>query len=264
MSHFQFNVLKKYDDILIHAVSSRHGGFSTGEFSSLNLGLHVNDNPDTVWKNRAAFCELLGVDAEKMITCQQVHGDNIVRVAAEDAGRGKKVYSDAIPDTDALITNEKQLPIMLFFADCTPILIADPVAGAIGVAHGGWKGTVAGIAMKTVEAMVKEFGSNPADMVAGIGPAVGPCCYEVSEDVADKFSAAFPDMTEKILLSTGNAGKYKLNLWKCNELQLLKAGLKQENVEVAGLCTSCNSQRFFSYRADKGKTGRIGALLCLR
>lgn len=261
----QFDIFSQ--DIFIHGVSTRNGGFSKGDFTSLNLGLHVNDDAELVWQNRAVFAKSLGAEPEKIVTCDQVHGDNIVKVTRKDAGKGAKVYAEAIKATDALITNEKGIPLMLFFADCTPIMIADPVKKAIGVAHGGWKGTVSSIAEKTVQAMVREYGCNPADMLASVGPAIGPCCYEVSADVAEKFMTAFPEMVEEILEPGKNnaaEGKYQLNLWRCNELQLVKAGLKKENIESAEVCTACNNRQFFSYRADKGKTGRIGALLCLR
>lgn len=260
--------LGKFDifpqDKFIHAVSTRHGGFSTADFSSLNLGLHVDDDAGMVWQNRAAFFDGLGLYAGTMVTCQQVHGTNIAKVGKIDRGRGAKVYADAIPDTDALITNEPNVPLLLFFADCTPILIADPVKRAIGVAHGGWKGTVGGIAMKTVEAMRIAYGCNPANMLAVVGPAIGPCCYEVGKEVVDKFKDAFPEMVDEIFSDGSADGKAKLNLWRCNELQLIKSGLEAKNVQSANVCTSCNNQQFFSYRADKGKTGRIGAVLCIK
>lgn len=253
------------DDIFVHGISTRHGGFSQYPFDSLNLGLHVEDDPSLVWRNRTAFFEGLDLYAGTMVTCQQVHGTNIAKVTIDDRGQGAKVYENAIPDTDALITNEPHLPLLLFFADCTPILIADPVKKAIGVAHGGWKGTVGAIAMKTVEAMKRNYGCNPADMLGAIGPAIGPCCYEVGIEVADRFRTTFPDMADEILhTSSTDENKWQLDLWRCNELQLIKAGLQPENIDVAEVCTACNNQQFFSYRADKGKTGRIGALLSIR
>lgn len=258
----QFDIFPK--DLFVHGISTRHGGYSEAPFASLNLGLHVDDDPSLVWKNRTAFFEGLGLYAGTMVTCQQVHGTNVAKVTMDDRGKGAKVYSNAIAETDALITNVPHLPLLLFFADCTPILIADPVKKAIGVAHGGWKGTVGGIAIKTVIAMTEAYGCNPADMLAAVGPAIGPCCYQVGKEVADKFRETFHDMADEILQpSDGEEEKCQLNLWRCNELQLVKAGLQAENVEVANVCTSCNNQQFFSYRADKGKTGRIGAVLSI-
>ena len=149
---------------------------------------------------------------------------------------------------------------MLFFADCTPILLADPVNKAVGLAHGGWKGTVKSIAAKTVAAMAKEFGSNPAHMLAAIGPSIGSCCYQVGEGVAHQFREAFPEFAAEILEARPDGGIY-LDLQLCNTRQLENAGLKRENIANAHTCTACNSKQFFSYRADNGKTGRIAAII---
>ena len=164
---------------------------------------------------------------------------------------------------DALITNEKNLPLLLFFADCTPILIFDPVHQAIGVAHGGWKGTVQKIAAKTIEAMEAEFGTNPADCLVGIGPAIGACCYEVGENVRVAVTATFPQQQDT-LLSSVSTDKWKLDLWQANRCQLEDAGVLPDKIDMANSCTQCNADVFFSYRADAGHTGRIGALLCLK
>lgn len=250
------------EDLFVHGISTRHGGVSTGAYASLNLGLHVSDEQAAVVENRRIFCKGLQVEPERTVTCQQVHGSNIVRVSKAEAGAGFADYETAIADTDALITNEVGLPLMLFFADCTPILLADPVHKAVGLAHGGWKGTVAAIAAQTVAMMRQEFGSRPEDLLAAIGPAIGPCCYAVGTEVAQQFRQAFPDFQAQILREED--GEIKLDLWQANALQLQAAGLKPEHIEVAGVCTACHNKQFFSYRADKGKTGRIAALICIR
>ena len=175
---------------------------------------------------------------------------------------GSRSYESSIPDTDALITNEPGLPLMLFFADCTPIMIADPVNRAIGVAHGGWKGTLGGIAVITIEAMAREYGSRPENLLASVGPSIGPCCYAVRSDVADRFQERYPGYADDILKLEN--GEIMLNLWECNRRQLLDAGVPDKNIDKADTCTSCNHKQFFSYRADKGKTGRIGALMMIR
>lgn len=248
------------EDIFVHGISTRYGGVSCGPFDSLNLGLHVEDDADRVRENRRRFCRGLGVEAQAAVTCQQVHGDRIVRVTAENKGAGFLDYENAIADTDALITNEKGLALMLFFADCTPILLADPVHRAVGLAHGGWKGTVSSIAAKAVAAMAREFGSRPADMLAAIGPSVGSCCYQVGDEVATRFREAFPDFVGEILRDKGADGTY-LDLQLCNTRQLETAGLQAKNIANAHVCTACNSRQFFSYRAYNGKTGRIAALI---
>lgn len=246
-------------ELFLHGISTRHGGVSLGAYDSLNLGLHVEDEKAAVLENRRRFCRMAGAEPERTATCQQVHGDRIARITAGEAGAGFDDYAGAIPDTDALITNEPGVPLMLFFADCTPILLADPVKKAVGLAHGGWKGTVKSIAAKTVAAMVKEFGSNPAHMLAAIGPSIGSCCYQVGESVASQFREAFPEFAEEIL-ATGQDGIH-LDLQLCNTRQLEKAGLRAENIANAQTCTACNHKQFFSYRADNGKTGRIAAII---
>lgn len=251
------------DELFVHGISTRHGGVSQGDFDSLNLGLHVNDQPELVKKNRDIFFAGLGLPAGSGVTCQQVHGANIFCVAREHTGIGMYDYTKAISDVDALVTNVSELPLMLFFADCTPILLADPVKKAIGVAHGGWKGTLAGIAKKTVSYMVKEFGCMPEHILAGIGPAIGSCCYEVGNEVAEGFKTAFPDFEQDILKKT-SGGHYHLDLPRTNYLQLRQEGLLAEHIDMADVCTACNNRQFFSYRADGGRTGRIAAVLSIK
>lgn len=250
------------EELFTHAVSTRHGGVSAGAFNSLNLGLHVEDDAESVLQNRRLFAEALGVQPENITTCQQIHGDKIVRVKVAQKGAGFSDYAEAIADTDALITNEANVPLMLFFADCTPILLADPVKKAVGLAHGGWKGTVKSIAAKTVAAMVCEFGSNPNDILAAIGPSIGKCCYTVGEEVAEQFRQAFPWMAERILTHTEQG--IKLDLQLCNTLLLQSVGVQAKYIENAHTCTACNNSQFFSYRADNGKTGRIAALISVK
>ena len=258
--HGKFSVFP--ENLVIHAISSRQGGKSQKPYGSLNLGLHVDDDPETVWENRLLFASSLGLRAEDIVTPQQIHGAQVVRVYAEDAGRGARCYGEAVPETDALITNVPGLPLMLCFADCTPIMFFDPEHGAAGIAHGGWKGTVARIAKLTIEAMQKEFHTNPLECLAGIGPSIGPCCYEIGSEVAEKFRQAFPLSIERILLFKN--GKIYLNLWEANRIQLLEAGMKEENIELSNTCTSCENSWYFSYRADGKKTGRIAAMIAVR
>ncbi|WP_027406310.1 peptidoglycan editing factor PgeF [Anaerovibrio sp. RM50] len=250
------------EDMFVHGISTRHGGVSKGAFDSLNLGLHVEDDLEAVRQNRDIFFEGLELPKGQGTTCQQVHGSKVVKITKAQAGSGMYNFEESISDADALITDEPGIPLMLFFADCTPILIADPVKKAIGVAHGGWRGTAASIGAKTVELMVKEYGSRPEDLLGAVGPAIGPCCYEVGEEVSRQFKDAFPEFYDKIVIDEN--GRTRLNLWKANELQLVKAGLRPENIDVAGVCTACNHRQFFSYRADKGKTGRIAAVLSIK
>lgn len=256
----QFDIFP--ENLFTHGISSRNGGVSKEPWSSLNLGLHVEDNRAAVLENRKIFCQALGLEAEKIITCQQVHGNIIAKVTAGDCGAGAMDFGTSIETTDALITNEPQVPLMLFFADCTPILLADPVTKAIGIAHGGWKGTLGAIAEKTVLAMGEHFGCKPENMLAAIAPSIGSCCYQVGSEVAEKFRQGFPEFAAEILLQRKD-GIY-LDLQRTNTLQLQRAGLKTEHIENAHVCTACNNRQFFSYRADGGQTGRIAAVMCIK
>jgi YfiH family protein len=170
-------------------------------------------------------------------------------VGQEDKGR-------VCPRTDALITATPGVPLMLRFADCVPILFYDPARKVVGLAHAGWRGTVAGIAQATVEAMGRTFGCRPQDMIAGIGPAIGPCCYTVGADVVQAVRQAFPGGSERLTHRAG--GHWQLDLWSANQVQLAECGVGQ--IEVAGLCTACHTEEWFSHRATGGKTGRFGVL----
>ena len=249
------------ESLCVHGLSGRLGGVSRKPYDSLNMALHVGDDPAAVWENRRRFLLALGLKAEELVTPEQVHGSRIMRVSRADAGRGARKYSDSVPETDALITNEPGLPLLLCFADCTPILFLDPENKAVGIAHGGWKGTVRKIAQKTVMAMTKEFGTKPEEVLAAIGPAIGPCCYEVGGEVAAEFEEVFPYHIDKILSEV--QGKKHLNLWQANRLQLMDIGVKGDHIEMADTCTACKHQWFYSYRADGGTTGRMAAVIAL-
>ena len=249
-------------EFIVHAISTRFGGVTRAPFDTMDLALHTGDDAALVWKNRQLFCAALGLQAERICTPQQVHGEHILRVTEQDAGRGSRSYEDAIADTDALITDVPELPLLLCFADCTPLLFFDPVHRAVGAAHGGWKGTVQKIAQKTVLRMQQEFGTKPEECLVGIGPAIGPCCYEVGEDVVSRFSKAFPGQEQKLFHRQGQS--VHLSLWEANRLQLTEIGVKIEHIDAADVCTACNSRLFFSYRADNGRTGRIAAIIALK
>lgn len=251
------------EELAGHGISTRFGGGSEGAFSSLNLALHNGDDRKTVVLNRRVYGGALGMPASAFVTAKQTHGTNILCVDPSYAGRGAFAYGDAIDDTDALITDVPGLPLLMFFADCVPVLIADPVKRVVAVSHAGWKGTVGKIAQKTVLAMKDRYGSSSADCLIGIGPSIGVCCYEVGEEVAEMFCEAFPTDSES-LLQGGKDGKWKLDLWRANKIQLEEIGVPPSNIEVSAVCTACNSGLFFSYRADHGKTGRIAAAISLQ
>ena len=242
----------------VNACSCRKNGESDVVPGTLNLALHVGDDVEKVLRNRKAFAEAVGVSAEHFTTCQQVHGSKVVRVTEELIGSGAVDFANTIADTDALITNIPDVPLLLFYADCVPVLLADVETGAVGLAHAGWRGTVADIGAKTLATMGEAFGTKHENVLAAIGPSIGACCYEVDDFVRDQASGY-----EKFFAPKGG-GKYQLDLWGMNAKQLVEAGVPQDNISVAGVCTNDNVELFCSYRAEQGKTGRMGVCLCAR
>ncbi|MBR7025563.1 MAG: peptidoglycan editing factor PgeF [Selenomonadaceae bacterium] len=253
-------------DLVTHAVSTRIGGVSKEPFDSLNLALHVGDEPADVIANRKKFLRALGFKLSDIVTPNQVHGDKIFRVDENYRGCGCNNYADSIPETDALITDTPGLPLMLCFADCVPIFFVDTEKRAVGLAHGGWKGTLKKIAAKTLLKMNSEFGTRPQDCLIGIAPSIGVCCYEVGGVVIDKCKEAFPNDYERLLIQRD--GKIFLDLQLANVIQLLEIGASEKNIEVSNHCTCCTSDWYFSYRAAQKKnldrTGRIAALIALK
>jgi YfiH family protein len=243
-----------------HGISTRLGGVSPEPYKTLDLGLHTGDEKSAVLENRQRFFQALELDFSRAVACEQVHADKIAVVTEFDAGKGAKVYEEALKGIDALITNVRDLPLILFFADCVPVLTFDPVHRAVGVSHAGWKGTVAKIGQKTILAMQQHFGTKPEDCLVGIAPSIGPCCYEVDDVVAEKVKAEFPYWQD---LLTPKGARWRLDLWKTNKRQLEDIGVTPENIVVSQICTSCNKELFFSYRAEHGITGRIAAVISL-
>lgn len=243
----------------VHGCSCRLHGTSEVAAETLNLALHVGDAPQLVVENRACFAKALGVDADKFTTCQQVHGSNVVRVTENLVGSGAMCFADTVADTDALICNIPNIPLMLFYADCVPVLLADSKTGAVGLAHAGWRGTVGQIAQKTLAAMTAEFGTKSENILAAIGPSIGICCYEVDDFVKNQAIGY-----EDFFAPKAEPGKYMLDLWGYNVRQLLECGVPRENIAVAEVCTAHNSELFCSYRAENGRTGRMGVCLAAR
>ena len=236
---------------VVHAAFTRLGGVSKAPFAGLNVGGHVGDDPAAVEANHRAIYAALGADSGRVVSARQVHGDRVAGVNVTDAGR-------TLDATDALITDAPGLLMMLRFADCVPVWLYDPWHHAIGLAHAGWQGTAQRIAAKTVRAMGAAFGSRPEDLLAGLGPAIGPCCYEVGPDVIEPLCAAMPGQGEALLTDRRPGGKAHLDLWEANAVQLRREGVTR--IEVAGLCTSCRVDAFFSHRREAGRTGRFAVV----
>lgn len=249
-----FELFEQYK--ILTACSCRMHGLSSVAEGTLNLALHVDDNQQYVLANRQAFADAIGVDADRFTTCQQVHGNKVAIVDESLVSSGAKDFADTIAGTDALITDLKNVPLLLFYADCVPVLLADIKTGCIGLAHAGWRGSVAEITVQTVQQMIDVFNCRPEQIIAGIGPSIGSCCYEVDDFVYQQASAYHECFT-----SHGD-GKYHLDLWKMNEMQLVNCGILPEHIAVAGVCTNHNKELFCSYRAENGKTGRMGVCIC--
>lgn len=234
----------------------------TSRIGGLNVALHVNDDENAVIQNRRLLGRTLGIEPERWVCAEQVHGKRIEHVGRHACGAGFLHLSDAVPGTDGLMTDEPGVWLTSFYADCVPLYFYDPVHGAIAVAHAGWRGTVADMAGQVVDSMERRYGSKATELRALIGPSIGACCYEVDEFVADKVAEllSFDSATEHVLQSSiGSVGKYMLDLKRCNQLLMMKAGLLSDHIEMSQWCTSCRTDLFFSHRAEQGKTGRMAA-----
>lgn len=244
-----------------HMFTTREGGVSKDIYESLNLSFTRGDDETAVLENYRRVAQALGTSIDHIVTSDQTHTTNVRPVGKEDLGKGITRPRD-YKDVDGMITDQPGVLLATFYADCVPLYFVDPVHKAIGLSHSGWRGTVGRMGQATVEAMERSFGSQPKDLLCAIGPSICQDCYEVSRDVAEAFIFAFPTH-EKEILQAGVLGKYQLDLWKANEIVLTEAGVLKEHIDLAGLCTCCNSSILFSHRASKGKRGNLGAFLML-
>ena len=237
-----------------HCFTTRRGGVSTGIFDSLNLGNHRGDREENVAENYRRVCGALGFDPSRLVLTWQTHSDIVRTVTAADrAGLDHRNY----PQCDALITRDPGVALMIFTADCTPILFHDPVTGAVGAAHAGWRGTALGIAEKTVRAMRDRFGCDPANIRAAIGPNIAQCCFETDRDVPDAMTDALGQAALPFIRQAGE--KYYVNLKEINALFLRRAGV--ERIEISDACTVCRQDLFWSHRATRGQRGSQGAII---
>lgn len=244
-----------------HLFSTRVGGVSEGIYSSMNLSYTRGDEKEAVDENFRRIARVLGCDLNDIVCSDQTHTVNLRIVSREDGGKGILTPKD-YSDIDGLMTDEPGLVLATFYADCVPLYFVDTKRKAIALAHSGWRGTVARMGRCVTEKMRETYGTEPADLVAVIGPSICQACYEVSVDVAEAFDREFcrDGQSEEILIDKGN-GKYQLNLWRANEIVLTEAGIPAEQIQVTDLCTCHNSDYLFSHRASHGKRGNLGAFL---
>ncbi len=261
-------ILKKYGDIkyyvdekiasaggVSHIFTTRHGGFSTGQLSSMNMS-PSKENIETVKLNYKAVCMCENIAAEKCVLSHQTHTDNIKIVTESDAGKGLFTESD-IKDIDGLITNVKNLPIVIFYADCVPVLLYDPVKKVVATVHAGWRGTINNIAGKAVKIMKDAFGCAPDNILAAIGPSISSCCFETGEEVIKEFVS---ENLSDCVLKRDN--KNFVDLQKSNKILLQKQGVNE--ITISGLCTKCRCDEFFSHRGCGPDTGRMALIACLK
>ena len=261
--YYSFESFEKVG-FLRHLFTTRLGGASHGDQKSLNLSFNQGNEPEAVRENYRRVAKALGVSDSDIDCSMQTHTTNVEKVGKEQAGRGVTKPLDIV-DVDGMVTNEPGVVLATFYADCVPLYFVDPVKKCIGLSHSGWRGTVGRIGEKTIKKMTAEYGTNPSDVIAAIGPSICQSCYEVSTDVAEQFIKEFGksehlEDISKLCYKT-DSEHYQLNLWEANKIVFLEAGVKPENIEIANLCTCCNSENLFSHRASHGKRGNLGAFL---
>ncbi|QNU68481.1 peptidoglycan editing factor PgeF [Ruminiclostridium herbifermentans] len=258
--YLEFKNLKKYDNILTHCFTTRLGGVSEGECTSLNLSFNRKDNKENILKNYRIIADAIGVDFDKIVLSNQVHDNKIRVVHSADAGKGLVAESDII-GFDGLSTNETGIPLVTFYADCVPVLMLDPVKKAITAVHSGWKSTVKNISYEALMLMKDTYGSNFEDIQVAIGPSICKDCFEVDFDVYNCFLHKF-NWCKKY--TDFRAGKYHIDLQRIIKQVLVEAGVPENNVVISDICTKCNNDVFFSYRGDNGKTGSLAAIMMLK
>lgn len=238
--------------------TTRHEGISRPPYNSLNLGTNTFDLPHNVEGNRSILARAFGVPVERLVTVNQVHGTDLLVIDAPNPEFGHFLKLEC----DGIVTNQPEVLIGITVADCVPVLLFDPAKSVVAALHAGWKGTVGNISRKGVQALVNVFGSDPRDILAAVGPGIGRCCYEVDAHVIDAFRGT-KEGYERMAEPAGE-GKWQLDLMATNRVQLLEAGLREDNIETTDVCVSCTHDLFFSYRRDNGETGRQMGFIMLR
>ncbi len=244
-----------------HCFTTRHGGASQGYYSSMNMGLTRGEEKSLVLKNYQILGEAMGFSKENYVTSQQMHTTNVRRIFPKDKGKGV-LRERGYAEVDGLITNEPNIPLVIFGADCVPVFLLDTKKKAIGMAHCGWMGTGNRMAEHTLQEMMKEFGTKPKDVVAAIGPSIGKCCFQVDAPVVALFRKNIAFAEEIIFDDPTEEGKYRIDLWETNRRLLEDMGV--ENIEIAGLCTMCDTERFYSHRKMRENRGVMAGVMELK
>lgn len=241
-----------------HAFSTRMGGVSTGQYSSMNLSFLGGDTFENVEENYRRLCSAVQIDISHIVLSRQTHTNNVRTVTKKDCGTGytKKSFTDV----DGLITNESGVALVTQYADCTPLIFCDPVKHVCATSHAGWRGTAAKIGEVTVNKMINEFGCNAEDIIAAIGPCVGSCCYEVDVPVYAAFKQSGINL-DGVFANGRDSSHFMLDLVRANKNILTAAGIKEENIDCSDICTCCNCKELHSHRATGGKRGNLAAII---
>lgn len=261
LQYFQFESFQSFPNIR-HGIFTRLGGSSAGQFQSLNVSPFIGDNPADVLTNREKIADALEINLDKTATVQQVHGNTAWSVNEEWHQIACDLDAASIAG-DAMITDTAGCSLMIIVADCVPILLCSSEKNAVAIIHAGWRGTAAEIVYRTTQKFMSTFNVSPEDVYAGIGPSIGPCCYEVSEDVLSTLKQT-EHYDPSSFTQDPDTGSLKLNLWQANAHQLRLAGISPEYIETAEICTSCNTGKFYSHRREHGQTGRFAAVIGIR
>lgn len=249
--------------IVHHGFSTRLGGVSQGCYASMNLSFTRGDDEAAVRENYHRIAKSIGVKCENMVLSQQTHTTNVRVVTEKDKGKGIVKPLD-YTDVDGMVTNIHGICLVTFYADCVPLYFVDPVQKAIGLSHSGWRGTVGKIGKETIRKMEEQYGSDPKDILAAVGPSICKDCYEVSEDVILEFQKNFKERYWKDLFYRKENGKYQLDLWKANEIIFKESGILPEHIAVTNVCTHCNSEILYSHRTSGDRRGNLAAFLALK
>jgi YfiH family protein len=261
--HVQSEILQDSGQV-VHAFSTRQGGVSRAPYATLNLGQSVGDDPQAVQENRRRFFGPLGIEPPQVVRVKQIHGGGVLTVdEALACHEGfPRLLLDERYEYDALVTNLPDLALVVSTADCLPLLIHDPIRGAVAAVHAGWRSTAKRIASRAIEAMTAAYGTDPADCRVAIGPAIRGCCYEVDAAVTDAMAATVPTWEDHAVQT--RPGHFRLDLPGVNRAVMEQAGVRADRIADVGLCTACRGDLFFSYRAEKPHTGRMMNLIALR
>ena len=248
-----------------HGFSTRLGGVSSGEFESMNFNTTRGDSLDHVEENFRRFCGAIGCDWDLAVMSHQTHTVNVEKVTADMVTKGRSFWEKKpFTHVDGLVTDVPGAVLITSYADCVPLYFLDPVKKVIGLSHSGWRGTVERMGAVTVAKMQKEYGCDPTDILACVGPSICQDCYEIGPEVAEEFYKAFTEEEAEQILAKNQAGRYQLDLWKANALILKGAGIRREHMAITNVCTCCNPDFLFSHRASKGLRGVLGGGLMMK